>query len=125
MAKVAKMTLEKAEAELSKAVYAATDLLERLEAEGFIVGNGHHARQKLAAAAVAELRARWRDPRKKRCGIRANGGMIGYAACDLEWGHDGEQHSNGGDGFYAMGEAAEHRRRQLIRKKKEKKEASS
>lgn len=54
-----KMTFEQAAAEISKAVYAATGIFEKLEGEGLISGNGHHARQKIAHAAVEDLRARW------------------------------------------------------------------
>jgi len=54
------MTLKEAEAEVSKAVYAATKIFEDLEAQGVILGNGHHARQKLAALAVEDLRSRWK-----------------------------------------------------------------
>lgn len=36
--------------------------------------------------------------------------------CDLEWGHDGDMHGNGGDGFYAEWCIDEHRRRQADRK---------
>jgi hypothetical protein len=52
----------------------------------------------------------------KRCGIPANGGMIGYAECDLEWGHDGMVHSNTGDGFYSPHTEKKHRRRQAKRR---------
>lgn len=52
----------------------------------------------------------------KLCGIRAAGGMIGYAACDLNWGHDGMIHYNGGDGFYSRQTEEEHRRRQHERR---------
>ena len=48
----------------------------------------------------------------KVCGIRAAGGMIGYAACDEPWGHDGDLHSNAGDGFYSRDTEAEHHARQ-------------
>jgi 8-oxo-dGTP pyrophosphatase MutT (NUDIX family) len=37
--------------------------------------------------------------------------------CDLEWGHDGDMHGNGGDGFYAEQHLEEHHRRQAERKK--------
>lgn len=56
-------TLGEAEADLSNAVYAATELLERLEGAGLLSGNGHHARQSLAEHAVQELRRRWQGPR--------------------------------------------------------------
>lgn len=36
--------------------------------------------------------------------------------CDLEWGHAGDMHANGGDGFYADQHFEEHRRRQAERK---------
>jgi hypothetical protein len=55
------MTREQAEAEISKAVYEATAIFERLEGQGLIMGNGHHARQKLAQAAVEDLRSRWKN----------------------------------------------------------------
>jgi hypothetical protein len=51
----------------------------------------------------------------KLCGIPANGGMIGYAPCDLEWGHDGDMHANAGDGYYARQHNDEHHRRQRER----------
>lgn len=50
----------------------------------------------------------------KLCGIQAAGGMIGRAACDMPWGHEGEVHFNGGDGFYARQHDKEHRRRQRL-----------
>lgn len=53
--------------------------------------------------------------RPKLCGIPANGGMIGYAGCDDEWGHDGDLHSNAGDGFYSRTHDEEHHRRQRER----------
>ncbi len=52
----------------------------------------------------------------KKCGIRAAGGMIGHAACDLEWGHDGMVHYNGGDGFHSRQNEEKHRQRQEHRK---------
>lgn len=52
----------------------------------------------------------------KKCGIEAAGGMIGYAACEDEWGHDGDIHSNAGDGFYARQHDEEHHRRQKEKK---------
>lgn len=48
----------------------------------------------------------------KLCGIRAAGGMIGYAACDEPWGHEGDTHFNQGDGFYSRDNEVEHHRRQ-------------
>jgi len=54
------MTLKEAEAEVSKAVYEATAIFEHLEGQGLLVGNGHHARQKLAQIAVEDLRSRWK-----------------------------------------------------------------
>ena len=47
----------------------------------------------------------------KRCDIPA----CTLPPCDLEWGHDGDMHSNGGDGFYARDYEAEHRARQRLR----------
>jgi acetoin utilization deacetylase AcuC-like enzyme len=54
------MTVEQASAEISKAVYAATAIMEKLEAAGHLKGNGHHARQKLATAAAEDLKSRWK-----------------------------------------------------------------
>jgi hypothetical protein len=54
---------------------------------------------------------------KRSCGIPASGGMIGYALCDLEWGHEGDIHGNAGDGFYARTHDVKHHRRQKERKK--------
>ena len=59
---------------------------------------------------------------KKICGIRAAGGMVGFAPCDLEWGHDGEQHASKGDGFYSRNTLEEHQRRQRVRKEEKKSE---
>lgn len=59
LADVRALTLAAASARLANEVYAATALLERLQSAGLLSGNGHHARQKAAAAAVEELRARW------------------------------------------------------------------
>lgn len=55
------MTLQEAVAEIGNAVYAATDLYERLEGAGLINGNGHHMRQKVADFAQELLRQRWLD----------------------------------------------------------------
>jgi hypothetical protein len=55
------MTLEQAWSELSRSVYDATRLLERLERAGKVHGNGHHMRQKLATKAVKLLEERWID----------------------------------------------------------------
>lgn len=57
------MTLEEACAELSSRVYAAAILFERLEGAGKIIGNGHHAAQKIAALAVEDLKSRWVHPK--------------------------------------------------------------
>ncbi len=48
----------------------------------------------------------------KLCEIPASGGMLGYAPCDLPWGHEGDMHANEGDGFYARQHDGEHHRRQ-------------
>lgn len=53
------------------------------------------------------------EPRRGACGIPART----LPPCDLEWGHDGDMHGNGGDGFYASQHLEEHRRRQAARKK--------
>ena len=47
----------------------------------------------------------------KRCDIPART----LPPCDLPWGHDGDMHANGGDGFYAVEYDDEHRRRQRSR----------
>lgn len=57
--RVANLTLEEASAELSAAVYQAAQLVEQLEGAGKVIGNGHHARQKIASLAVEDLKARW------------------------------------------------------------------
>ena len=49
------------------------------------------------------------------CGIPANGGSIGYAGCDLPWGHEGDMHANRGDGYYNRSYEEEHKNRQTIR----------
>lgn len=67
LAKLKKMTLQDAENELSKRVYAATQLIEELEYTKSskrlkrITGNGHHLRQVIAEFAVKLLRERWED----------------------------------------------------------------
>ena len=48
--------------DLSNAVYLATQLVEDLQYRGLVSGSGHHARQKIALAAVDELRSRWIGP---------------------------------------------------------------
>lgn len=48
----------------------------------------------------------------KRCEIPAKT----LPPCDLEWGHEGRMHANGGDGFYAREYDDEHRRRQAARR---------
>jgi hypothetical protein len=50
------------------------------------------------------------DGRGRRCGIPART----LPPCDLEWGHDGDMHCNGGDGFYARDYEVEHHARQCI-----------
>ena len=50
----------------------------------------------------------------KVCGIP---GMV-LPPCDLEWGHDGDIHSNAGDGFYGRAYLDEHRRRQAERRER-------
>jgi hypothetical protein len=51
----------------------------------------------------------------KKCGIKAAGGMIGHAECDLDWGHEGDVHYNGADGFYSRQNDELHHRRQRQR----------
>jgi len=63
---IREMTLEDACARISASVYQATAIFERLEAAGLVIGNGHHARQKVAEMAVAELRERWRAKRDSK-----------------------------------------------------------
>jgi len=55
------MDLAKAETDLTNNVYEAVKLLEQLQFENKLDGNGHHARQAIAQFAVAELRARWHN----------------------------------------------------------------
>jgi hypothetical protein len=57
--RVANLTLEEASAELSAAVYQAAMFFEQLEGARKIIGNGHHAAQKIASLAVEDLKARW------------------------------------------------------------------
>lgn len=45
---------------LYRRVYEAAKPIEELQDQGLVDGNGHHARQKIAQAAVKELRSRWR-----------------------------------------------------------------
>lgn len=52
------VTAETAIAEIENAVYEASSLLERLEGVGRLLGNGHHARQNVAAFAANELKER-------------------------------------------------------------------
>ena len=54
------MTLEEAQLAINRAVYEASKLVETLEHAGKCVGNGHHARQKLAGIAAEEVAARWK-----------------------------------------------------------------
>jgi hypothetical protein len=53
-----KWTLAQISEELSNSVYAAALWYERAEGMGFILGNGHHLAQKLAAEAVRMLNER-------------------------------------------------------------------
>ncbi len=45
---------------------------------------------------------------KKKCGIPS----YNVGECDKEWGHEGRQHANAGDGFYARDYDDEHKDRQ-------------
>ena len=53
------MDLEDAQHAIENCVYEATALIEQLEQAGKVGGNGHHCRQKLAAAAKDEVAGRW------------------------------------------------------------------
>lgn len=53
------LTEDQAAAEVERRVYDALGIFEELEIAGRIIGNGHHARQKLASAAAQDLRSRW------------------------------------------------------------------
>ena len=61
--KLKTLSLVEAESAISNIVYEATELFERLEYLGLVRGNGHHIRQKLARAAMEELRSRWLGPK--------------------------------------------------------------
>jgi hypothetical protein len=58
---LASMDLDTARTHLENAVYEAAALIEKLEYAGKVDGNGHHARQKIAALAGEELASRWRS----------------------------------------------------------------
>lgn len=54
-------TLEDALIEIERAVYlASVDIYENLEHQKLIVGNGHHAAQKIALLAKEDLHQRWK-----------------------------------------------------------------
>ena len=55
------MTLDEAEAEVSRKVYEACLLFERMENRGRVRGNGHHMAQKMAKQAADLMRERWID----------------------------------------------------------------
>ena len=55
------MDLETAQNELSNEVYAAAGIIELLEGQGKVRGNGHHIRQNIAAYAENLLKERWRE----------------------------------------------------------------
>lgn len=55
------MDLNEAKAEVKQVIYsAAVVIFEKLESEKLILGNGHHAAQKLAEYAAEELESRWK-----------------------------------------------------------------
>jgi hypothetical protein len=56
------VSLDQYAADLSNAVYKATEILERLERAGLLRGNGHHLRQKVTEFATTLLRERWVGP---------------------------------------------------------------
>ena len=47
--------------ELENAVYRATYIIEKLEGQGHIQGNGHNIRQQITTFAVRMLVSRWRE----------------------------------------------------------------
>lgn len=53
------MSLEEAQRRLGNLVYEAAGLIEKLEQVGKAMGNGHHARQKIAQFAQDDLAKRW------------------------------------------------------------------
>lgn len=53
------MTLEQAEGEISRKVYEACQLFERMENRRKVRGNGHHMAQQLAKQAADLMRERW------------------------------------------------------------------
>ena len=57
---ISNMSLEEAKLYIGKMVYEATKVIEILENCGKCLGNGHHARQKLAKVASQELEDRWK-----------------------------------------------------------------
>jgi hypothetical protein len=67
-------------------------------------------------AKTQEARSKRREAKRhpELCGIPANGGMLGFAPCDLPWGHPGDLHGNGGDGFYSPRTDDEHHKRQSV-----------
>jgi hypothetical protein len=54
--------LEGAVSEISNKVYNASEIFERLEHEGRIIGNGHHMAQKVAMFAEKLMRDRYGNP---------------------------------------------------------------
>lgn len=60
---LSKISKDDAMSLVSNQVYAATALLEQLEAAGLLSGNGHHVRQKIAQVAADEVNARWITPK--------------------------------------------------------------
>ena len=47
--------------ELENAVYKATGMIEDLEWQGKVIGNGHHIRQQICTFAVRMLISRWKN----------------------------------------------------------------
>lgn len=56
-----KMTADQAAHEISKSVYEASHLFERLEGRRKVRGNGHHIMQKVAKFAEDLMRERFED----------------------------------------------------------------
>lgn len=57
-------TVEQAAAKVSNEVYKATSAFEDLEAQGLVIGNGHHMRQRVAEFAASLVRERWSPPKE-------------------------------------------------------------
>jgi hypothetical protein len=54
------MRMKDAMTEMANRIYEAALFIETLEHAGKIIGNGHHAAQKIAAFAAKEVAERWK-----------------------------------------------------------------